>query len=230
MTAENHPHSPLPGAIIFDLDGTLVDTAPDLAAALNHCLAEDGHAPFAVEEMRGLVGRGAAALLQRGYTRREGKEPDADRLNDLRVRFLDYYGAHIADNSKPFDGVVAAMDALLERGVKLGVCTNKPHDMAIVLLKHLNWIDTFGAIYGGDILGVKKPDPDHIFAVARDLDVAPEDCVFIGDSEVDYAAAQAANMRMILVTFGYSNVPLSEMPKAVQLSHYDDLLDALKTL
>lgn len=218
----------LPQAVIFDLDGTLVDTAPDLAGALNHCLDIDGHAPFEVSQMRGLVGRGAAALLKRGYTIRGGREPSEEKLDTLRATFLDYYRDHIADDSRPFDGVEAVLDTLKSRGIPLGVCTNKPHEMAVTLLGHLGWGGVFGCVVGGDLLGFKKPDPRHVFAVSDTLNVNRDDCVFVGDSEVDYEAAQAANMRMILVSFGYSNVPLAEMPAAICIDHYREFMEALK--
>lgn len=217
-------------AVLFDLDGTLVDTAPDLAGALNHCLVTDGHAPIAVSQVRGLVGRGAEALLKRGYTLQEGAPPNPARLKDLRQRFLDYYGDHIADDSAPFEGVEDLLSTLQSSGIAMGVCTNKPHEMALTLIEHLGWTSKFGSIIGGDFLGVKKPDPAHIFAVAKALDVAPEACVFVGDSEVDYEAARAAEMRTILVRFGYSNIPFEEMPHAVLIDHYSEFLGVLEEL
>lgn len=217
-------------AVLFDLDGTLVDTAPDLAGALNHCLAADGHAPIEVAQVRGLVGRGAEALLKRGFSLREGSAPTPERLKSLRQLFLTYYGAHIADDSKPFEGVEEVLSALASAGIAMGICTNKPHEMAITLIEHLGWSGKFGSIIGGDHLGVKKPNPGHIFAVATALDARPQTCVFVGDSEVDYEAAQAAKMRTILVSFGYSNVPLDEMPNAIIIDHYSAFLNALDAL
>lgn len=216
--------------VIFDLDGTLVDTAPDLAKALNHCLEGDSLKPFAVKDMRNLVGHGAGALLRRGYQLREGQDLKGERFERLLKKFLSYYEAHIADNSHPFAGVENALQTLKAADIALGICTNKPHDMAMALLRHLGWLDLFQSIIGGNVLGLKKPDPGHIFAVAQELGIKPEDCVFVGDSEVDYNAGKNANMRTIIVRFGYRTMALEDMHGAAFLSGYDDLLQVLKTI
>lgn len=218
-----------PRGVIFDLDGTLVDTAPDLAKALNHCLEGDGLKPFDVKDMRNLVGHGAGALLRRGYKLREGNDLEGERFEKLLKTFLAYYEAHIADDSHPFEGVESALQALKAADIALGICTNKPHDMAMALLRHLGWRDLFQSIIGGNVLGYRKPDPRHIFAVADALGLLPDDCVFVGDSEVDYHAGKNANMRTIIVRFGYRTMPLEEMHGATFLRGYDDLLEVLNT-
>ncbi len=217
-------------AAIFDLDGTLVDTAPDLAAALNACLAEDGHAPFAVNEMRGLVGRGAGALLEKGYRLREGVAPTPERLAILRARFLEIYGAQICVHSTPFPGVEKALDDLVNAGVRCGVCTNKPHDMAVKLLDALGWGGRFRAVLGGEAATQKKPSAIHIQETLSAMGDARAQAFFVGDSEVDHAAAKAANMPLILVRFGYSNVPISDLAGAVILEDYSQLSAAVAAL
>lgn len=227
MNARSDEKKAFPKAVIFDLDGTLIDTAPDLAKALNHCLVADGLDPFTTAQMRGLIGHGASALLARGYLLREGAELKADRLARLLQKFLTFYRVHLADDSHPFEGVEEALSALKAKGTALGICTNKPHDMAITLLNHFGWTERFHSIIGGDMLEVKKPNPHHILAVADALNTNARDCVFVGDSEVDYEAGRNAAMRTIIVRFGYRNMPLEEMTGTVILDHYDTFMNAV---
>ncbi|MEO0410273.1 MAG: HAD-IA family hydrolase [Pseudomonadota bacterium] len=217
-------------AALFDLDGTLVDTAPDLAAALNHCLAQDGHAPFAVKDMRSLVGHGAAALLKRGYSLRENMPLDDARLPFLRQRFLDFYGENICNESHPFEGVEATLESLRAEDVACGICTNKPHDMALRLIETLGWRDRFDAVIGGDVLGLKKPDPRHITELLGTMKQPAETSFFIGDSAADYDAAQAADIPTIIVRFGYSAQPVETYTNAVLLDHYDQFSSAVAKL
>ncbi|MEM9881108.1 MAG: phosphoglycolate phosphatase [Pseudomonadota bacterium] len=228
MKTPRHPPRYHAKAVIFDLDGTLVDTAPDLAGALNHCLVSDGHQPFSVDEVRRLIGHGADALLRAAYQAKEGAAPNAARLQAILKRYLGYYRAHIADHSQVFDGVVDVLETLCADNIKLGLCTNKPHDMALALLRHLGWMRYFGSVIGGDALAVKKPDAKHVLAVARALETPAEDCFYVGDSEVDYAAATAAEIPAVIVTFGYRNTAISDMPGAITLDHYDALLQILR--
>ncbi|MEM7570316.1 MAG: phosphoglycolate phosphatase [Pseudomonadota bacterium] len=229
MAGSSKKYAPFEAAL-FDLDGTLVDTAPDLAHALNQCLAEDGHAPFAVDDMRNLVGHGAAALLRRGYALREGKPLSEERLTQLRRRFLEFYGRDICVHSKPFDGVEDVLDSLSEAGIMCGICTNKPHQMALSLIDALGWQTRFKAIVGGDYFDVKKPDPRHITGLLEVMNCPDAQSFFIGDSDADYDAAQAAGVPAMIVRFGYSAQPVEDFKNAVLLDHYSAFDDAFAGL
>lgn len=229
INSNSSPYSPFTCAL-FDLDGTLVDTAPDLAAALNHCLAADGHPPFAVDEMRSLVGHGAAALLKRGYLIREGADITSARLDELRRRFLSFYAEAVCVASEPFEGVEDVLDNLAQAGLKLGVCTNKPHDMALRLLAALGWSKRFDDIVGGDYFGFKKPDPRHVTSMLKRLNQEVSSSIFVGDSDADYHAAQSAGVATIIVRFGYSAHPMDYYQQAVLLGSYSEFDGAVAEL
>src|SRR5438034_8221054 len=145
--------------IVFDLDGTLVDTAPDLVATLNTIFAREGLPPVAYERARNLVGGGARAMIERGL-KAEGRKLAAAEIDRLFCDFIEHYGAHIADRSRPFVGVETALDELVRRGCRLAVCTNKLEWLSIRLLDALGLAQRFAAICGADTFGVQKPDPE----------------------------------------------------------------------
>lgn len=187
--------------VIFDLDGTLVDTAPDLAAALNHTLGVLGRLPVALAQVRHLAGDGTRALLQHGLALTG--EATADLVERGVPIFLDHYEAHICDRSVPADGIEDALAALAEARIRLGICTNKPERLARKLVARLGWQARFAAIVGGDTLGVSKPDP-------RPLQRCVENCgggtaVFVGDSLVDRATARAAGLPFIAAVTGFGS-------------------------
>ena len=192
----------LPRLVIFDLDGTLVDTAPDLCAALDHALETLGRPRVDAATVRHLVGHGARALLEQGLARTGGSTPDLVE-HGLPV-FLAYYAAHIADASRPYDGVEAAMNALGAAGTTLAVCTNKPVALADALLAALGWTARFAAVLGGDSVAARKPDGAHVAATAAAAGHALADAVFVGDTSVDVAAARAAGVPVIVVGFGFA--------------------------
>lgn len=186
--------------VIFDLDGTLVDTAADLGAAMNHAIAADGLAPAPLAEVRHLVGHGARAMLLRAYAR-AGVAPERIDIEARMARFLDHYLAHIADHSAPFPGAVDEIDALRAHGAKIAICTNKREPWARLLIEALGLADRFIAIVGPDTLGAAKPDPRPVM---RCIEIAAADrAVFVGDSDTDIAAAGAAGLPCLLADFGY---------------------------
>ena len=226
MTRTDH----LQGAsIVFDLDGTLVDSAPDLTGALNHVLTLHGRAPIEQNAVRNLIGHGAAALIKAGMAA-TGDPVEEERLPDLLGTFLEHYEWHIADNSVPYAGVVDAIDHLRAAGAKLGVCTNKREKYALALLKALELESRFHAILGADSLEVHKPDPGHLLGTIEKMGGTPERTIMIGDSETDVATAMAANIPCIVVSFGYTTTPPEELGGTLLIDHYDELLPALETL
>ncbi len=185
-----------PATIVFDLDGTLVDSAPDLTAALNAALADAGRPAVDPQTVRHLVGHGARALIERGLAL-SGGGGEAEVARALPV-FLDYYAAHIADGTRPYPGAAAALDALAAQGKRLAICTNKPVTLSVALIAALGWSGRFAANLGGDSLGVRKPDPAHLLATIAAAGGDPADTVFVGDTAVDVAAARAAHVPVIV--------------------------------
>lgn len=212
--------------VAFDLDGTLADTAPDLTAALNHALGALGRTPVPPADVRHMVGHGARALLRQGLAA-YGSADEAEVERGLPI-LLDYYGAHIADGSRPFEGVEAALDALAARGVALAICTNKIEALAIRFVHAIGWHGRFAAIVGGDTVGVAKPDPAPLReAIAR---AGGGRAAFVGDSISDTGAARAAGVPCIALTFGFSDRPPSELGADLLIDHFDALLPALESL
>jgi phosphoglycolate phosphatase len=205
--------------IVFDLDGTLVDTAPDLTNALNHVLVTRGHMPVPPEAVRAAVGRGARVTIERALNM-TGVEEDVDLM---LAAFLAHYEANIAAESRPFPGAVAALERLTSAGAKLAVCTNKREHLSRMLLQALEIDHYFAALAGRDTFGVAKPDAGHLTGViaAAGGDVAC--ALMIGDSGVDIAAARGAGVPAILVSFGYAPPgPEDPQPETV-IDHFDAL-------
>jgi phosphoglycolate phosphatase len=190
---------------IFDLDGTLVDSAPDLHAALDRLMAARGLAPFGRAEVIGMVGDGARALVERALAAR-GQGFDQAALD----AFLDDYTAHAAVETRPFAGIEAALDALAESGWRLAVCTNKPEAAARELLGALGLMPRFAALSGGDSVPARKPDPGHVRAVMAAAGCAPDRAVMVGDHRNDVAAALGAGIPCVFVGWGYGPLAMAE--------------------
>lgn len=209
--------------IVFDLDGTLVDTADDLTASLNHALAVLGRPPVPPADVRHMVGHGARRLLERGLAASGETSPE---LVEAGVApFLDHYGANIATHSRPFDGVDAALDALAGQGRRLAICTNKPVRLAEALVHELGWAGRFQALLGADSRPFRKPDPRHLHETVAAAGGAR--ALFVGDSKTDADTALAAGVPLILVDFGYSTEPVETLGADRLISHYDALLPAI---
>jgi phosphoglycolate phosphatase len=212
--------------VLFDLDGTLADTAADLAAALNYALGQLGRPALPASDVRRRVGHGARTLLRRGLSA-TGTVTE-DFVGQAFPLFIDYYEAHIADHTRPFDGVDAALAALDAQGVRLAICTNKPEALTHKLIGVLGWESRFDAIVGGDTLPQRKPDPAPVHeAIAR---AGGGRAAFVGDSISDTGAAQAAGIPCVALTFGFSDRPADQLGATVLVDHYDQLLPALKRL
>jgi phosphoglycolate phosphatase len=213
--------------IIFDLDGTLVDTAPDLIATLNAILSAEGLPAVPDDEARSLIGHGARRMLERGLAIAGRTGTDLDRL--FRD-FIAYYADHIADHSRPFPGVEAALDTLAERGCTFAVCTNKLESLSVRLLTSLGLAGRFVTICGQDTFGVQKPDPEALLGTLRRAGGSLDSAVMVGDSATDIATARAALMPVVAVDFGYTDVPVKDLGPDRVISHYRHLPDAVEML
>ena len=216
-------------AVVFDLDGTLVDTAPDLHAHLNELLLELGRPGIGLATIRPLIGDGARALIERGLAASGGVPATAD-LDALFLEFLTRYTARPLRFGAAYDGVSGALDALQDAGVRLGLCTNKAQAPTDRLLAELDLARYFGAAIGGDALPVRKPDAGHLRAVLERLGVAASRAAMVGDSQTDLLAARAAGLPCVLVSFGYTRVAARELGAEAVIDHMDELGAALARL
>ena len=189
--------------LLFDLDGTLVDTAPDLHHALNSTLGSVELGPVDIELTRHWVGHGAKKMISSALEQHNERSADAI-VEKLYTSFLAYYRRHIAIFSKPFPGVSLTIQHLAHKGCKLGVVTNKRYDLSELLLKELNLLRYFSLVVGGDTLSVAKPKPDPLLHACKELDTPPERAIFVGDSITDVACARSAGCPIVLVPYGYN--------------------------
>lgn len=205
--------------IVFDLDGTLVDTAPDLTNALNDVLTRRSYDPVPRAAIRAAVGRGARAMIEDAL-RMAGTQDDVDQM---LADFLVHYEANIAAESRPFPGAVAALERLTAAGATLAVCTNKRQHLSRMLLKALRLDGYFDALAGRDTFPMSKPEPGHLTGVIALAGGDPARALMVGDSAIDIAAAEAASVPTILVSFGYAPPPPEgPVPDAI-IDHFDEL-------
>jgi phosphoglycolate phosphatase len=184
--------------VLFDLDGTLVDSAIDLWAAMNVILAREGRGPMPLADLRPAVSRGGRAMLASAFP-----DLDADARESRLQPFLDVYAAAVAARSTAFDGIAEVLAAIESAGARWGVVSNKPHYLAVPVVHSMGWASRCCALYGGDSLPRKKPDPDQLLAAAADAGVAAGECVYVGDDERDIQAARRAGMKSVAALWGY---------------------------
>jgi phosphoglycolate phosphatase len=213
--------------IVFDLDGTLVDTAPDLAAATNHVLGLLDLAPISVAQLHPFIGHGSKAMIDAGL-RLHDAAVTADELTRLHDRFLAFYADNVAVGSQPFEGVPDLLDRLLAAGARLAVCTNKVERLSKLLLRELALEAKFAAVAGRDTFPVFKPAPGHLIGAILMAGGQVRRAVMVGDSEVDIAAAAAAKVPSIGVTFGYTPRPIAEFGPDALIDHFREFPAALK--
>jgi phosphoglycolate phosphatase len=212
--------------VVFDLDGTLADTAPDLTAALNHVLGVMGRPPVPAEDVRSMVGHGAKALLRKGLAA-TGEVSEA-LIDEGFPIFLAHYEAHIADLTRPFPGVEQALAALEAEGVTLAICTNKLEALTHLFLDAIGWTGRFAAIVGGDTLAVRKPDPAPLLeAIARAGGGA---AAFVGDSITDTDTAKAAGVPCVALSFGFADRPAGELGADRVIDHWNELIATLSEM
>ncbi|MBF0357563.1 MAG: phosphoglycolate phosphatase [Magnetococcales bacterium] len=191
--------------LLFDLDGTLVDSAPDLWHTMNHVMGKLGLETLALDQVRNFVGNGARFLLARGIYGEHATAPDDNPDFEAAVKlFLDYYQEHMTDHSRPYAGCMEILQKLKDSGFKLAVVTNKTEKMAKTMLSNLSMDHFFAEIVGGDTLEERKPHPLPLLYTLKKLDTPPSFGVMVGDSETDCKAARSAKCGLILVSHGYN--------------------------
>ena len=208
--------------IAFDLDGTLVDTAPDLVGALNTILAQEALPPLPFDEVRLMVGRGARALLERGFAA-AGSPLDAEQAPPLVERFIAHYLTRIADQSAPFPGVVEVLTDLKAVGAKLVVCTNKLTGLSVALLDALDLTKWFDAVIGADLSPAPKPDARHLIAAVDAVNGDLRRTIMVGDSATDVGAAKAAGAPCLLVSFGYTETAVQDLGGDLVVDDFTDV-------
>jgi len=218
-----------PRAILFDLDGTLAHTAPDIADTLNILLDQEGIEPFEIDAVTQMIGGGVSLLLERALAARNLPR-DKDRIADLFDRYVELYVPRAAQKTRLFPGVREVLDHHHQNDVKLGVCTNKPEGVSRSILEELDVLHLFGAVVGGDTLPVKKPDPAPLLAALEQLGCAPDHGLMIGDSAADADAAKAAGVCVILVTFGYTRTPVNELENHGLIDHFSEMHSVVSQL
>jgi phosphoglycolate phosphatase len=212
--------------IVFDLDGTLIDTAPDLVGTLNVILAREGLAAVPFESARAMIGGGARGMIERAMAA-EGRDVFKPEIDRLFAAFIEHYAAHIADRSRPFPHLEAALDRLAAEGYRLAVCTNKLEWLAVRLLNALGLAQRFASICGQDTFGVQKPNPEMLRQTIVRAGGGPEHAIMIGDSGTDIRTARAANLPVIAVNFGYTDVAIGTLAPDRILNSFEHLSEAI---
>lgn len=215
-----------PLTLVFDLDGTLVDTAPDLIAAANHVLAAERLGPADTMLLRAAISFGARHIIEAGLAH-HGERRSAPQLDRMLADFLAFYEQNIAVASRPFPGVVEVLESARRSGLKLAVCTNKAEALSVQLLDALNLSRLFGAIAGRDTFAVCKPHADHVRGAVRSAGGDPARAVMVGDSDTDVKAARAAGIPVIGVSFGYTDIHISRLGADAVIDHYSEFSTAL---
>jgi phosphoglycolate phosphatase len=219
----------LPPTVVFDLDGTLVDTAPDLISALNYILDREGMPPVPLHSARNMIGAGVRKLIERGLEL-EGREASPSDITRLTDDFVAYYAEHIADGSRPFEGLETALDDLLARGYRFAVCTNKLEWLSKLLLDRLGLSARFAAICGADTFGVSKPDPAILRQTVARAGGDIASAIMVGDAGTDIGVARRAAIPVIGVSFGYSDVPIADLKPDRLIHHMNELPSAVESL
>jgi phosphoglycolate phosphatase len=225
LTSPAMPHF----TIVFDLDGTLVETAPDLVATLNAVLAREGRGAVPYEEARRMIGGGVWHMLARALAR-QGVAVEPAELDRLFADFIPHYAAHIADGSRPFPGLAQSLDRLAAEGDRFAVCTNKLEHLSVLLLQRLGLAGRFAAICGQDTFGIPKPDPELLRRTIARAGGSLQSAVMVGDSPADVTIARGAGVPVIAVDFGYSDVPVPLLKADRVIGHFDELPGAVAAL
>ncbi|WP_337269809.1 HAD family hydrolase [Oryzifoliimicrobium ureilyticus] len=212
----------IPTLVVFDLDGTLLDTHVDLVDSLNHTIKALELPPVTYDDLTHLVGHGAKVMIERACAL-SGYKLEADQLPMLLDRFIKHYKGNMPGETRPYPGLINAMDRLRAHGMELAVCTNKMEGLAVPLISGLKLSGYFKAITGGDTFEVRKPDARHLLGTVEKAGGSAERCVMIGDSVNDILVAKNAGVPSIAVSFGYSDVPVTNLEPSVIIDHFDEL-------
>lgn len=209
------------GAIVFDLDGTLIDSAPDIHAASNRLLAEDGLSPLTFDQVKSFIGKGVPHLVTR-VLEASGQDATGPKHAEFVHRFEAVYETAVT-LTVTYPGVVEALEALAGQGFAMGVCTNKPLGPTRAVLDHLNLTRFFGAVLGGDSLPLRKPDPAPLHATFAALGDGADPAIYVGDSEVDAETAHRAGLPFLIYTEGYRKTPVADLPHTAAFTHFAEL-------
>ena len=215
--------------VVFDLDGTLVDTAPDLIDALNVVFAREGLPPVGYAAARNMIGGGARNMIESGL-KLEGRSWSGETTDRMFADFIVHYADHIADRSQPFPGLVAALDGLAARDCRLAVCTNKLERLSLLLLDALGLTGHFAVVCGQDTYGMQKPNPEVLRRTIQASGGELHRAVMVGDSGTDIATARAAGVPVVAVDFGYSDPPVAQLGPDRLIGHFDELAAAVLEL
>jgi phosphoglycolate phosphatase len=216
--------------LVFDLDGTLADTAPDLLSSLNHCLTLEGIEPVDGVMLKSYVGQGARVMLERAFVARRKPLP-VDKLETLQAIFFEHYRSEMPGKTLLYPGVKRVMNEFAGKGYLLAICTNKLESMSVRLLEGLGVADQFASICGGDTFSYRKPDPRHLIDTITRAGGEADKAILIGDSRTDIDTAKAAGIPVIAVDFGYSDRHVREFEPSRIISHFDEItLDFVERL
>ena len=215
--------------LLFDLDGTLADSNPDLHAAMNHILGQHGLAPLPQDKVRHLIGGGAAMILERGFAEHGITLSETD-MAAATEEFVLWYDRNIDHSTRIFDNLMPILDRARKKNIKMGVVTNKREGLAAKLLFRLNLQGYFDVLIGGDTLATRKPEPETVHTAMTKLGGTPQDTVLLGDSEADTGAARAAGVKCVCVSFGYRRGPLKELGADATIDDYAELPKTLNRL
>lgn len=208
--------------IVFDLDGTLIDTAPDLLNSLNHSLAAGDLPAVDAFGFKGFVGHGGRIMIERAFAARR-KALAVEEHDRLHTLFVDHYTTNIPGKSRPYPGVLQAIARFEQAGYALAICTNKYEANSLALIEALGLTKHFAAIAGQDTFPFRKPDPRHLLATIERAGGDPDRAVMVGDSQTDIDTAKAAGIPVVAVDFGYTERHVSEFEPSVVISHFDEL-------
>lgn len=215
-----------PPLIVFDLDGTLIDTAPDLLESLNHVIVSDGLPPVDQQKLRKFVGFGGRVMIQNAYDD-VSKHLEDQKLDLLLADFIAHYTANMPGLSQPYPGLLTALDSLKQAGCNFAICTNKTEMLSKQLMDALSMAHQFEAICGQDTFPVRKPHPDHLLKTIEMAGGDRQNAIMIGDTPTDFATAKAASIPLVAVDFGYCDEPVSKYEPDKIISHYDELTPPL---
>lgn len=225
-------HHPRPAlrSVLFDLDGTLIDSAPDLRAAVNLLLAERGLREATLPAVQRMIGDGARKLVRRALEAAGAPPRDETELDQAEARFLEFYMAAPAVLTHPYDGVEVTLRALRDRGLTLGICTNKPAQATKAILDQLGLAPLFKGISGGDSAPVRKPDPGHVRDALMRMGASADTTIMVGDNEHDVHAGHQAGLRTVAVTYGYARHPYPELGADWLIPRFPDLVGVIDEL
>lgn len=218
-----------PQAVLFDLDGTLIDSAPDIRDAVNQLLARHALGPLTLDAVKSMIGQGVKVLVERAF-RACGAPLAGEALENAHLEMMDIYGSHLTDKTVLMPAALETLQVLHEEGVRLAVVTNKPQRAAEAVLDHFGFFSCLGSVVGGDAGVAKKPAPDILLAALDRLGVEPRDALVVGDSLSDVAAARAAGIAVVVVRGGYTTVPADELGADRVLDSLGELPEAFETL